>query len=473
MFYPMEILQKNVSLRRQWVILPKNTNGPSGWRIIELSGLHDLHSHPELRITIRSDENSKIVLLGLAIDARFPESDAASTLEAIRHDTLVSWIKHVTGWYAVIFVDAQTLAIYNDPCGLMGVYYSRGAAASTVCLIPGVSRENVSNAAFPLSWANGFYAGSLCPYPEVKALMANHCLNLNTGNCKRFWPTTSVPGIKFTDAVKQIAFELKSTVCGLRRHGRIAMSLTGGRDSRIVLAAAREWADKMDFFTIRRSARDEPDVEIAKRLARQFGLRHRVFESCGTPKILANAHDEILAGLCYTENQDLLGTLHRNLKSDFIHVSGLLAEGLRAELWPSREPSNPSLRTLIDRLFTRKNPAIFAAMDEWRCSLPNDISPREVFDLLFWEQVGNRWIGPSVNSCSVCHESFPHFNNRQIIRTAMGIPSKAAYEGELPFALIQEMWPELMAVPFVQKRRPFGKSLPKWMKHLARSFVPR
>ena len=54
------------------------------------------------------------------------------------------------------------------------------------------------------------------------------------------------------------------------------MSLTGGYDSRLLLACAHAMLDKVEFFTIKSTYTKDYDIAIPRRIAREKSLRYSV-----------------------------------------------------------------------------------------------------------------------------------------------------------------------------------------------------
>ncbi len=121
----------------------------------------------------------------------------------------------------------------------------------------------------------GWIPGSLTAHRGVNRLLANHYLDLNTWRAVRHWPRGE---FKWTNG--HPAAQRQNTRNHVRRRrraiadGRSVAALTGGRDSRFVLAALRPHIRDIDVFTFATPTATR-DVAIARQVAAIAGVEHR------------------------------------------------------------------------------------------------------------------------------------------------------------------------------------------------------
>ena len=119
------------------------------------------------------------------------------------------------------------------------------------------------------------------PYREIRRLPSNHELGIRTGAARRFWPDKRFTPSAPDEAAEVVGETLRGLITAMRARGPLAVNLTAGLDSRMVLAAARPVARDVVFVTSKKRGMQEsdPDLVIHRKLAATLGLQHRVIDS--------------------------------------------------------------------------------------------------------------------------------------------------------------------------------------------------
>jgi hypothetical protein len=366
------------------------------------------------------------------------------------------------GIYVLLRCDRDTVHVYTDPAGMMGVYYGQGRAASTPSLLPNLKRNERVDREYSFRGSDDWYPGSLCPFHNVKALLANHCLDVTTGRIKRFWPTDRPRAISFERGIDSACVLLQGMMTGVCQLGSVAVSLTGGRDSRVNLAAARRLVDRLKFFTIRGKSTTGCDFEYPKRLAESFGLSHHFVDVTPPPARLLEHYDEIAAGMSLGGRRDIIGACWQLAGESYIHVNGNLGALTKGFYWPSKCPHDVKLGTFL-REFVSRSPLLRQAFDEWYVTVP-DLPATMVYNLLYLEQRGGRWMGIGETAANLFYESFSPFCSRELFDVICGMPVEYQRDGRLLVEFVRHMWPELLEVPYCPAARKWGTWMPKRMR---------
>jgi hypothetical protein len=449
--------------RRQWIVGTGVAKPNSAWRSKGLASGHTLIYHPDLRVSTRQDGHKQIVLLGTAVHTAASSTPPLSVIDKLDRESIVQWLLRLTGRYVVFLSESKNLYLYTDPAGTMGVFHTCFKAASTPGLLLRGEEQEIRDTAIRQELEENFFPGTMCAHSGVNALMANHELHLNRGAARRFWsPGRDQKGGRAP--IQELCELLQQIVIGVRSSGQLLVSLTGGRDSRVVLAAVRAFAADVRFFTILTPHSDDNDARYSSQLALKFQLKHEVVRSLSLPQWATSAYDEIGSGMLHARTRNELDGVRRIAASGCVHVGGFGGEVLRAHLWPSRRPKRADTRALTRQAFSCTPPAVVEAVDQWRSSVPLDTSPPTVFDLFEFEQRSGRSAGIVEACSSLFHETVLAFNSRELFQLIQRVPLEMRYAGTLNDALIRTMWPQLLEVPFTQRGRPWWKSLPKPMK---------
>lgn len=455
----------SLRLRRQWAVLRAGDDAPAGWTSRTLPGGYVLRTHPETPTETSGGGTAGLILLGLALNPAYPGAGVLAPppwSTAPDHVQTVAFLRNLGGTYAVVRYDAHGIWLYTDPAAMLGVYYSNGRAASSPSLLPGLARDPAIDDAFPFGGADDWYPGSLCPFVGVKALLANHCLDVARGSAARFWPSTEFKPVGHDEGVHRACDILRGMMHAAVAAGPVLASLTGGKDSRVVLAAAKDVADRIEYFTLDGPGVKRCDVDLAGRLAERFGLDHRFVPIPDPPDWLLDRYDEMTAGLAVGARRQIAGACRTLASPSYLHANGNLGALAKSFFWHSPRPRSVR-RSALAKEFTRKPPCITAALDEWLASLP-PMPATAVYSLMYLEQRGGRWMGPGETAASLYYQSFTPFNHRVLFEILAGMPAESLYGGKLLVGFVEHLWPELLEVPYCRATRNWGTYLPKSFK---------
>lgn len=463
---PLDPADPSWRLRRQWAVLKSGDEGPPGWSSLDLNDRLYLTHHPETPITHISTGNSGCVLVGTVVEPLGNGADIPGMLEAADIDThhgRVALLHGLAGIYVLIWHTRERVRIYTDPGALMATYYGQGRAVSTPSLLPGLQRDSELDSEYRFNTVDDWYPGDLTPYVGVKALLANHVLDVQTGESSRFWPTEPPPTIDRAAGVEAATEILRRMARSYLDSGPCLFSLTGGQDSRVSLAAVRPWIDEVEFFTIRGPGIKKCDIEYAQRLAIDFDLNHRFVDNEESPPWLTEAHTEISAGMQPHGATSVLGACRYLASPNYIHVSGALGAITKSMFWPNRHPRTVKVSALA-REFLSDAPLLRSALARWMDSLAPDLPAPLVYNLMYLEQRGGRWQSVSELGSNLFYRPATLFASRELFEVVNGLPVRDQYGGRLLYDFTRALWPELLSVPYCRPTAKFNTYLPKRLR---------
>lgn len=123
-----------------------------------------------------------------------------------------------------------------------------------------------------------WWPGRGSPFTGVEHLLPNHLLDLTRGTVHRYWPDRDLPLLPLNNAVEVVAGTVRGIMASAATRFDLSISITAGVDSRLVLAASRDIANRVTYVTVRQlSMRDDhPDIAVPAALLSRLGLRHEV-----------------------------------------------------------------------------------------------------------------------------------------------------------------------------------------------------
>ncbi|MEM7262854.1 MAG: hypothetical protein AAF488_12755 [Planctomycetota bacterium] len=348
---PLLEAEERFRFRRQWSIGPADDALREGWVRHALPDGQVLDGHPDLRVTEVSIEGGTVWVLGLAVRpvAADPTDLGWAGVSATDSDAIERAVYGLAGQYVVLVAsdrdDVPSVRVYTDPGAMMQVYYNdEGRIASTPSLFPGVTRDSEVDREYPLRGTDDWYPGSLCPYVGIRSLIANHVLDVQSGTIHRFWPKRAPDAMDAPTGIAAGGAILSGMMRGFVESAPVLLSLTGGRDSRVNLAAARELVDRIETFTIRSPKVKRCDLDAPAAMADRWGLDHRFVDVVPANPSVVALYDEISADMALGSRREILGACAEVASSRYVHVSGNLGAITKSFFWPSSRPKSVSLR---------------------------------------------------------------------------------------------------------------------------------
>ncbi len=348
----------------------------------------------------------------------------------------------------------------------------------------------------------GFPLGSVTPFRGVSALPPATTLDLLDGVCW-VWPDSpgeqAGPGrLTLADGAREVAAALTAAVTPLAAAGQpVQLSLTGGKDSRLIAAALA--AAGVPVAASTHGFADHPDVLVAAEVARRLGLEHTVrtpaapgqkvdvlgriratvlvadgmlsaFENVGRPDPAATG--DITAG-------GHGGELLRGGYAETAAVRGGPRTGLRAGTDPARQAARAAelLRRLTTRHLglARRGPAAgyTASLTPWGPALAR--RPLGALDDFYLVNRAGRWSAAARQAYLLReHLVQPLFDDR-VVRAARAVPLPDRVSGALSAAVLAELSPALADLPLAGKppagtrapfdwRRQYGEDIAAFLR---------
>lgn len=465
-----ETLRSKLRFRRQWAILKNGDSIPEArWIRRQLGEDRWLFIHEDAILSEYEAVGLKIYVIGIAVHPYEPES--SDWVGRVRDlDDLEKEVINLCGQYAVIAALSSNTIVFTDPGAIHGIYFGDGRAASSPNLLPDLSRDDSLDSQYTFRGTDDWYTGSICPFKKVRFLLANHCLNVARGEVKRFWaPDCSLP-LGRDEGITESAEIIRKTVASLPKYGRVLLSLTGGRDSRVNLAASRRCLDRIETFTLVSPTVKRCDQEIPRELAERFSFRHKQIKIPEGDHELIQLYDEVSAGLAQGARRKILSACIKLEGRDSIHLNGNLGAITKSFFWPGPNPSAVKVDTLM-REFTNKATILREGVNEWLESLPKGLSPAVVYSLMYLEQRGGRWMSPGENASSLFYTSVTPFNSRLLFETICRMPLDCQYGGFLLNSIAHCLWPEVAAHRYCRNTRKLTAFIPQPIKSKFRNLL--
>lgn len=182
-------------------------------------------------------------------------------------DSFEDELDYMCGRYLIVLNLDGHMWIYNDAIGNRTVYYSadQSVAASHLNLLNLVApHELIADSLKDARVAEYQWAADLTPYKAVRHLLPNHKLNWGERETVRFYPRQANPFYEWDTESKYAEIERiwgAAQAQYFERYSHIAFSISGGVDSRLVLAMAKPYWDRIVGYTYGLAKREESLVQ--------------------------------------------------------------------------------------------------------------------------------------------------------------------------------------------------------------------
>jgi hypothetical protein len=442
------------------------------WRVHEIGGWF-LSYDPRLDFSHGGAEESAVAVLGLAIDTdTWSDQDdtarhAASALER-GEDELFDLLDAWAGRHLIVWSKGGRVSVMTDATAMRTCFFNLegelrvASHASLVAELAEAPRRDLPFAAHR-RFRKGvhYFPGRITAWEGVVFLTANTVLDLESREVRRVWPRRSLPERSIEAAVEELSGRLPAQFEWLTATGRpVVVSITGGGDSRVTVAASRSEAEQLSYFTYyrRTSEVQVSDVRIASQIAATLGLRHielPVPEDLGPSGEVTKEALQVNSFLSHFRAGAEL--YRRTFPAEAIHVRSNVAEVGRRFFEKSARAvpiTHPKSMARVWRRMEDDADAV-AAFAEWSDAVGFlDVAEVDPLDLFYWEHRMPCWHGSVVLESDVAFESHSLFNSRAVLENLLSVPQEARRKGELFTRFVATAWPELAGFPIVSAPPP-------------------
>ena len=459
--------------RRQFVLGPQYVDSWETWKSIPLRTTLFLTVHPDLHVETASNGSISITLLGDVLDPENPDAGncdiAAQLLKQLCEDhNLGGFIERTyrfAGRWAMIVDNGQEIRLYHDAAGMRQVYYNittSGPRMGVWC----ASQPNLLSHILGLSedpelaelvdslkprHKEYWWPGGQPRYRDVKLLLPNHYLDLGDGRSHRYWPTRPRTEKPLGEVVEVAGRLLQGIMQAASRRFPLALPLTAGIDSRLILAASRDIRDKLFCYTLiyYKLTQQSPDVWVPSNLLKKLAIDHHVYEC---PKQMDPEFERI-----YRENvadaHDAWGPiaqgLWNHLPSDHVCVRGTVSEVARCFFMRQRDKPEPRSGLEI-AAHTEQDDSeyLVGVIDKWRSAM-GDTRGYHVMDLYYWEQRLGVWAATNYTEWDIAQDVFSPYNCRELLMTLLsaGETYRQGPQYTLYQELLKRLWPNVLSEP--------------------------
>ena len=261
---------------------------------------NDIYLYIGKHLNVQYINNAKgelMILLGNAFITNTKNKDISEDIISYFDNDLNELVKSWTGRWLLITQNE----IQIDACGLMGAFYTLGTEwciSSSLALMSQITgtKANETVSTNGLEW-------QLLPYTLLPNVFALFCTQKFLLKGKELsvsfnkW-ITDYSFLTTNEKVERINYILHNAIynIGCKSNRNIWIALTGGKDSRLVLAAAIAANINFKSFTLEHDNISISDKKIPRKIAKDLGFEHIFIKTKKTSKSLKKDYQEFCNG---------------------------------------------------------------------------------------------------------------------------------------------------------------------------------
>lgn len=459
-----------LTYRRQFLLGSNNIQTPEKWTKTKVGKDFYLIAHPDLSVIQIDSYNVQLTLIGYIIDPFNPKSTNDEILKKIcdsvnSFDELCSATYNLSGRWILIYANSSTIQLLNDPCGMRQVYYYYkdkqiwcGSQPNIIADELGLEKNNGEDIMKFIS--SSYYenherawVGNESIIKNVKHLLPNNSLNLQTAEVKRFWIDQENKDVTHTECVETVASILRGSLIAANERFNMNLAVTAGWDSRVLLAASKEIKNDIYYFvsTMNKLTRKDADIYVPINLSNKLKFKLNIIEDLAIVeesfKLILNKNVSMARDLPKTKT---IFYAYKNFK-DKININGNASEIARCYFEEKRPLGKINGYNLAKLEGYENIPYAVSQLNDWLESVQSSCEKNkiDILDLFYWEQRMGNWGSMYQAEQDIAMEEFCPFNNRKLLITLLRIDKKyrQAPNHLIYKTIINELWSDALSEP--------------------------
>lgn len=439
-------------------------------------GRHHLYTGQSVHLANLLDGKGQAigVVIGIAVD-RTGLIEGDWTIPGIDadlpdfFDRFEAYILDVAGRYTFVLTIGTEERVYGDPVGMNGLVYHRGAARVASSLHLCLDREVREHPLYDharMEKTGGKYSLLHTRDAEVRRVNPNFYLDLDNFHETRFWPRDEVfhhDPADYSRVVDEIMSTTRHVVGAIADRFTCAMPVSGGRDSRLLVAMSGDQATKIEqIYTHITNYSTRKDAGVAALVTQELGLPHEVhswrdFAKKQTPDELAEMLKEfrVSAGTKAALPNELQSGVFNALTDGAVMLRGHQTDLLRAvfvvttdkKRWKNFFWQVRKLGILPGKDFDAVQFAHFLPdYEAWLKTLPRNALNKQI-DFMFLELYYSSTLGVTFPALSRNFYMSP-FNSRRLITLALGFDDDYRVNEGPVRDILERVNPKLNTIPY-------------------------
>lgn len=407
--------------------------------------------------TAKNGEN-ELLLYGYAVDVTSGEfQQLAETVlkKSSDIDALLKTERTLGGKYVLLYKAGDAYYVIPDASASVPVFVCE--AGTAVCSSHSTLFGQTTNPELMKIRHSGDISQAMpydvTEYRGIKQLLPNHYFAVNARCAVRFVNESdpSVP-LSAAEAAAVTAPLIQTLTQYYLSQFDCQCPITGGRDSRVVLASLISCTDKtVGCYTMRHDGMTEEssDIAIPLKLAENDRVSHRVIEDVAPSAELTTMADEWFGKGLYSKRTLMLAnTVKAHCGKAAVINGDIIGQVGKCSLHrdiPQMLATAGYFRCKLHN-YSREAKAL---LKTWLADIRNAQEKVNTFDLFSMESRMGRWAAQENLQYNTLEQAYLNiFNSRSIVYVWTAVPRKQRKRSAVHIELIRLLYEDLLAVPF-------------------------
>lgn len=409
--------------------------------------------HPDTDVIEHTSDGGSALVIG-DIYAAHGKRNIDDLLSAIVSENDLDALDQLSGRFALLISTRRDLKVFHDPFGSRTIYYASNSEfclSSHSSLCAEASKQEISArmkefTKLPDYKARGtvYLPGDFTMYEGVRCLTPN-CLYLRGVGPQRYWPRGDITPTTLDQFMPICDEYFANTASFLTSKYNMLLGLTGGVDTRAVIAGLRATGSTVDLVTWTGGRLPENERAAVKEMVNHLGGKHTYMEPArkewdGREAEISRAID---AGTGHCRGGSALTVNMYGISNpNDVFVRGYGGEIIRG-FYNRHRAGSPNgyqpiradgcVEDFVGSYKTRKvtDPqalfmtVVLEAMSGFaeRTGYTGNMCGYDVLDLFYWEQRMGVWGANMLNEMDPAVYSFVGINSRPLYQAAFGLPA--------------------------------------------------
>ncbi len=459
-----------LKFRRQFLFTPKKCSELKGWDVINL-GSHYVYTHPDCDATGINKVNTDLILIGHVIDPKSPDRTTSEILDDLSNFETINDVSEklygLVGRFVLIIKLYKDYMFFNDACGLKLLFYtqhdgelyaaSQPLLLSLVCDIKkGLNHKEYYASEYIKNNLEHWIPSGTSLYDNVNHLVPNHYLDSSKLEQIRFWPKKQLKPESMESAVNRFSDLFKKTMLAANKKFNLALPLTAGWDSKIILSSCKPIHKDLWCYTLkyRNLTLKSNDLKIPVKISSKLGLKYEIIDC---HKSIDEKFAEVYQGNTDIPHIDDWGKIAHGMFEKFpphrITVKGNCSEIGRCFYYLTGKSRKVNSSNDFLRLeFQWKNIGFIKdRISKWYDEVkhPEVNFGYNLYDLFYWEHRMGSWQAQSQLEWDIVQDAFTPFNNRELLDIALGVDTAYRCKPKYLFfeKVIENLWADVLSEP--------------------------
>lgn len=432
--------------------------------------------HPDTTMVIAGSGESQLAILGEVFNPFTKEFDAQVIadhlcLRAHAEAQFFELLDELSGRF-VVLVKAGSRAewlVYNDAFSARSIYYHAqkpDVVASHAALLAELTADSVDFNVLAFTQASAYQKRDVKYLPGARTLYqnifycpANHRLRVSRSQTDRYWPRASkAEPVSCSDLLIQYLDGYSDYIRA--RHDRELFGLTGGLDSRTLLAPLAAKKVSMTAFTLYRGDKNggsPKDIVLAKELSAAAGVEHETL-TIDYPGLKTAYFTEPMQVLRQNTGFIRLNSpyahcqLHNHFKDRFPGQSLSYSRGFGGELLRGFYQNKVgSIKDISPKSFSHAYdvfPGSGIVRDSFKHFIASsgykDLQGIDPNDVFYWEHRMSGWAALSIAETDITACTYSGYNSRRLYQAFMVCPFNERTQRQAFRDALTHFMPELL-----------------------------